>query len=255
MRHGLSTFPEVQSVRSQGPDTMQPKTLRNCRLCGSALDGDHLDLGDLPLCNRFSATPMAAPVQKLSIACCGSCGLIQLVDPPAIEAVRPRLPWIRYNEADAHLDDLVEQLLAAYRGTAATVFGVRPFEAPLLDRFRRCGRGTRHIDLSPPTEDLSRGYPYLETWQARLDAAILDAAAQAHGTADIVSCRYLLEHCHAPLAALDALSRLLGAGRMLVVEPPTAASFWRHAIIASCGRACQLFCRRNFRRDGASRRI
>jgi SAM-dependent methyltransferase len=211
-------------LRRQGAATVQPfQNIRDCRLCGSVLGGEYLDLGDLPPCNRFFANPAAPPVQNLSIACCGSCGLIQLVEPPAIEAVRPRVPWIRYNEPDAHLDDLVDRLRAACPRTTPTAFGVGPFEAPLLDRLSRYG-GTHHINLIPSHGD-AEGYPYLETWQARLDAAMVEAVARVHGTADIVSCRYLLEHCHAPKLALDALSRLLAPSGILVIEVPDSSKF------------------------------
>ena len=49
------------------------------------------------------------------------------------------------------------------------------------------------------------------------DAPIYDA--------DIVCCRYLLEHCHDPLAALGTLRQLLSADGLLIVEVPDSEKF------------------------------
>lgn len=168
---------------------------------------------------------MAVPVHPLAIACCAACGLVQLSDPPPIETVRPRVPWIRYNEPEAHLDDLAARLLAACRRDDPTVIGVGPFETPLLERLQRHGAKTRLADLIASCPGGAYGYPYLETWQARLDARRMDAVMHAGGAADIVTCRYLLEHCHAPVAALEALSRVLSEHGIVVIEVPDSSKF------------------------------
>jgi hypothetical protein len=204
--------------------TLQAAT-RPCRLCGQALDGAILDLGALPACNHFTDTRIDLPIHALSIACCRGCGLIQLLEPAPIEAVMPQVPWIRYNEPDVHLDDLVGRLLARPTDVPTSAIGVGPFERPLLDRLAKRGLATKSIDLPTQVAAAAEGYPYLESWQALLQAEILVMAARDFGNADIVSCRYLLEHCHAPLAGLEALAQLLSADGYLVVEVPDCSKF------------------------------
>jgi hypothetical protein len=202
----------------------QAKTC-TCRLCEGWLDGLFLELGVLPVCNRFTTRRVDLPAYALSIACCGSCGLIQLVEPPPMDAVMPQVPWIRYNEPDGHLDDLVDRLLARRTGGLRSAFGVGPFEGPLLERLAKRGFATRSIDLLAQAGEPAAGHPYLESWQARLRPSLLDEAARIGGEADIVSCRYLLEHCCDPLAGLQALARLLSEDGLLVVEVPDSSKF------------------------------
>jgi SAM-dependent methyltransferase len=201
---------------------------RGCRACAAALDGPSLDLGALPVCNRFSAERRDLPRQPLVLVGCATCGLIQLREPPAIALVTPEAAWIRYTEPQAHLDDLVESLLALRKSEGGLALGLGPFEAPLLERLARRGMRTEAPDLAAVEAGASPAggdYPYLETWQARLEAGRLGRLAQGVGAAAILSCRYLLEHCHDPIASLQALRRLVDPDGLLVLEIPDSAKF------------------------------
>jgi hypothetical protein len=197
----------------------------SCRLCGEVLNGSGLSLPQLPVCNRFSARPDAGERHDLSLHQCRRCQLIQLGAPLPVAAVRPQLPWIRYREPDAHLDVIVGSLLEKQRSTVTTAFGVGPFDQPLLDRLAQRGLRGLALDIRPAAPDPDGGYPYLETWQLGLTPEHLADVANRHGTADIVCCRYLLEHCHEPLGALRGLKPLLSAGGMLIIEVPDSGKF------------------------------
>jgi hypothetical protein len=197
----------------------------SCRLCGEVLNGSGLSLPQLPVCNRFSAGPEACERHDLSLRQCRQCQLIQLGALLPLAAVRPRLPWIRYREPEAHLDAIVDALLEQHRSKAATSFGVGPFDQPLLDRLERRGLRGLALDVRPADWERDGGYPYLETCQLGLTPEHLAGVANKHGTADIVCCRYLLEHCHDPLGALRGLGRLLSAGGILIVEVPDSGKF------------------------------
>jgi SAM-dependent methyltransferase len=146
------------------------------------------------------------------------------VQPPPLDAIMPRAPWIRYNEPENHLDDLVSSLLVRDRDMPKLAIGVGPFERPLLDRLAKRGVATRTIDLLACAAAPAGRYPYLESWQALLRTDVL-GEAHSFGSADMVTCRYLLEHCHAPLAGLKALARLLSADGILIIEVPDSAKF------------------------------
>src|SRR5215475_7044512 len=91
-----------------GPSRKSPR----CRVCGSALDEPSLNLGRLPVCNRFTTTGGIALEVELKVVECETCSLIQLDEAPPIDALVPRLSWIRYREPESHLDGLVGELLA-----------------------------------------------------------------------------------------------------------------------------------------------
>ncbi|GLH77358.1 D-mycarose 3-C-methyltransferase [Bradyrhizobium sp. SSBR45G] len=158
----------------------------------------------------------------LDIVECETCQLVQLGEAPPPEALVPTVPWIRYREPEGHLDALVEQLVGL-RPHARRALGTGPFEQPLLTRLAGKGLDVAALDL-----DASGGpgrYPYLETWQAQLNAAHLSAQPVPPGTFDIVSCRYLIEHTSEPVAALQALRQLLNPDALLVIEVPDSSKF------------------------------
>jgi SAM-dependent methyltransferase len=196
-----------------------------CRLCGEALHGADLYLGEVPVCNRFTHDGSCRR-HPLSMTACCSCGLIQLWRFPPPEAVTPLLPWISYNEPDQHLAAAVERLLGLLGRPPRRVLGTGPFDQPLLDGLTRDGAIAHAIDLRQEHGNgTGASYPYLEAIQARLSDGGL--AARAGGQADIVVCRYMLEHCHAPLDALAALGDAATPDGVVLVEVPDCSSFLR----------------------------
>lgn len=191
-----------------------------CKLCDAVLNGPILDLGALPVCNRFSPTPDAFDRHPLAMTICAGCGLVQLAAFPAIGDVVPRVPWIRYTEPDAHLDAVVERL----DPSIATVFGAGPFDGPLLMRLAERGIQTKALDFAIPRSENGL-YPYLETAQDALRPDRLAAAALRHGRADLVVLRYLLEHSHDPVAMLEGLKHLLTARGTVFIEVPDSTKF------------------------------
>lgn len=194
---------------------------RHCRLCGRAIGTPALSLGRLPVCNRFTKTGQIDTQLDLDVVECESCRLIQLSEPPA-EALTPQLPWIRYREPEGHLDALVETVLAL-RPDARSALGTGPFEQPLLARLAARGVATAALELDAPAS--AGHYPYLETWQASLNAQRLTETAARKGRFELVSCRYIVEHSPAPVAALTALKSLLRERGLLLIEVPDSSKF------------------------------
>jgi hypothetical protein len=104
------------------------------------------------------------------------------------------------------------------------VLGVGPFDGPLTERLAREGLRADLVKLAETgIADGSGRYPYLETVQARLPEIVLpDGATEEY---DLVICRYILEHCHDPLAALSGLKRLLKPNGKLLIEVPDCEKF------------------------------
>jgi SAM-dependent methyltransferase len=204
-------------------ESLQTAALFRCRLCGEPLSDGGLSVQQLPVCNRFTASKERAERHDLRLDQCPRCQLIQLREALPVDAVTPRLPWIKYREPEGHLDSVVDRLLSGYCSKAATSFGVGPFDQPLLDRLAQ--RALSSLALETRPRQSGEGFPYLETWQLGLNTKGLAEIAGAKGKADIVTCRYLLEHCHDPLGALQGMRQLLAVDGVLIIEVPDSTKF------------------------------
>ena len=202
--------------------------MTQCLLCGEPLlASSTLALGPLVACNQFEKhVPGRAQAHALSITECAACNLVQLSKYLPLEYVRPRLPWIRYNEPSAHLDSTLEQLKSFFPAAAGrVVMGVGPFDEPLLERMANFGFSRKQLDLSSRLCQQPEQYPYLESIQAVLRPDALSELAAEQGTAQFVSCRYLLEHSHDPVSCLQGLGQIIAAGGLLLIEVPDSSKF------------------------------
>ncbi|BDV39568.1 D-mycarose 3-C-methyltransferase [Methylocystis bryophila] len=196
---------------------------KTCRLCGAGYGDLRIEFGKLPPCNRFVDSAETLPSHQLTMGACGNCGLIQLLDPMPPDMVRPRVPWIRYNEPSAHLGGVADRILEAIGRRPITALGIGPFEQPLLEELR-----LRDVVADAPRlnfQPTDGSFPYLETWQAELSRGSFSGSEGECGKADVVSCRFLLEHCHAPLDALHALGKLATSDGLVVIEVPDSSKF------------------------------
>src|ERR1700722_12815172 len=200
------------------------ETVHRCRLCGMKFTAPPLDLGAIPVSNRFTQQAELAECYRLAMTACTGCGLVQLAEHAPLEAIVPRIPWLRYREPETHLDDLVTRLPAVGK-----VIGLGPFDAPLIDRLMGCG--PQRVDRKGAETgevDAKGRYPYLETAQVLLRADNMAQVVREMGSIDLVVLRYLLEHCYDPVASLVAIKQLLprgGAG--LLIEVPDSTKFLR----------------------------
>ena len=198
----------------------------DCLVCGEPLGSSAtLSLGSLVACNQFEKQ-VHAHKHPLSIPECAACNLVHLSKYPPVDFVRPRLPWIRYNEPSEHLDAAVGQVKTLFpAGQAHVAMGVGPFDAPLLDRITQCGFTRMQLDLSARLPYEPARYPYLESIQALLRPDVMAELASEQGTAKLVLCRYLLEHSHDPVASLQALGYLMDRDGLLLIELPDCSKF------------------------------
>ena len=203
--------------------------LPDCLVCGEPLhSGATLSLGSLMVCNQFEKKAHAvARAHALAMTECAACHLVQLSKYPPADVVRPSVPWIRYNEPFVHLDAVVEQMQAFLPSTQGHMAaGVGPFDAPLLERLAQCGLATHPLDLSACLPRVPGRYPYLESIQALLRPESLAELASVQGRAKLVSCRYLLEHSHDPVASLKGLGHLMTPDGLLFIEIPDSSKFF-----------------------------
>ena len=88
------------------------KVLPHCRVCRSAHPRFVTDFGNLAITNQFIADEQETAFrQPISWHECGSCGVVQLSEPPPLEQLRNEFPWLVYREPEGHLDATVEELI------------------------------------------------------------------------------------------------------------------------------------------------
>ena len=184
-----------------------------------------LDLGSQPPSNRFAAIGVVhSDSHPLVLGQCVECGLVQLIAPMPAEMVRSRYEWIRYNEPEGHLDDLVRQLAGAI-GTGAQIAGLTYKDQSTIDRFRRLGYSNSNCFDAEADLGISDSCAGLETIQSAINRGLVDRLEKKYGQVDLLLVRHVLEHVHQPRDFLLALSRLLRPGGHLVIEVPDSRKF------------------------------
>jgi len=209
---------------TEGVKTLHKKsTAQPCRGCAQAAVELLLDLGAQPPSNRFlNSIEDRVERHPLRAGLCRSCGLLQLIDPMPVRLTRPRMGWLRYNEPEAHLDAVCEQLRGLPDLSAELrVLGVSYKDDSTLARLARSGAQTHRLDL---VQDWGVQEPHaqLESLQQAVTPQLTAALAQRHGRADLLIARHVLEHAHQPRVFLAALLELVKPGGYVMFEVPAA---------------------------------
>jgi hypothetical protein len=195
---------------------------KSCHACNSKCITNLLDCGDQVLCNRYVQAPQEIEARfPFALGQCGVCGLVQISQPVAAAELKARFDWIRYNEQEGHLDDLVETICGLPGVTTVSSVGALSFkDDTTVERFRK--RGFANTWRLAMEEDLgiTDSAAGLETIQARLSPACAEAIARRRGLCDVLIVRHILEHAHALRAFASALKKLVKPDGYLVFEVP-----------------------------------
>ena len=197
-----------------------------CRLCRSPQLRFVADFGKLAVTNQFITPGGPAPFrQPIAWQECRSCGAVQLVEAPPLSQIRPRFPWLTYQEPEAHLDLTAQDLRQVVPAKSGQrVFGLAQDDWPLLKRL-----DTAVTQVLDPREDLGITHEQygMETIQASWTIAAAEQAAARYGRAEIFVARYALEHAHDGAAFLAACREFLVPGGILLIEVPDSAQAFR----------------------------
>ncbi len=197
--------------------------MNRCTVCEGQTLQCCLEFGPQPPSNRFvlPGSPKAEERYPLSLGYCVDCGTVQLVDRMPIEAIRPRFDWLRNNEPEGHLDDLVDKL-AGLPGMdpKARIIGLSYKDRSTLERLAK--QGFEHVTDIAPAELPAAESPFgLETLQHNLSVPdVIDDLRHRHGAANLLLVRHLVEHAESAARFLAALRGLLAPGGYLVLEFP-----------------------------------
>jgi len=207
-----------------------------CTVCNHQEFQHQLDLGPQPPSNRFLFPKDVALEERypLSMGMCTNCGTVQLVNRMPIEAIRPRFDWLRNNEPEGHLEDVVEQLIRLPDlGPDASIVGVSYKDRSTLDRLTR--RGFNRTSYIDPTEISDLDFVGLETLQQGLsDPGVITSLRRHHGMSNLVVVRHMVEHAESALRFITGLRKLLVPDGYLILEFPDNSRILRssqHAFI------------------------
>lgn len=196
--------------------------MTSCLICRSAQVERVLDLGRQPVSSHFGTrSDAAAKRHPLALAACRDCGVVQLTQPVPHADLVPPFDWITYREPETHLDRVLDCALALdglHRG--ASIVGLSFKDATTLERFRK--NGFTHVRSIDAQAELGarKADAGVESIQALFTPQRAREIAEAHGPADLVIARHILEHAERPHDFMAALGTLLAPGGHLVIEVP-----------------------------------
>ena len=196
-----------------------------CRLCGE--DGYEvlIDLGSQPVSHRFVETHEVADEFPMALGQCEVCGVAQLSDPMPVEAMVPKFDWIKFNEPEDHLGEMV-QFISSLPGITkeSRILGISKHDKPLLLQLSKAG--FTQLNQVSAAEDL--GLLHENTSEALIQAGLDSKAAESilkkRGSYEIVLARRVLEHAFHGSEFLETLKSLLSPGGLLVLEVPDCKS-------------------------------
>jgi len=195
--------------------------MRECSACQARAVEMLRDYGPHPICNRY-LTAADAPefTHPMVIGQCGSCGLVQTLDPVSAAELVPPVDWISYNEPEGHLDPVAETL-ATLPGLKpdAVCAGVSFKDDTLLARLQRRGFTTWRLDMEGDLAITKKGCG-VESIQTQLDGPRAAAITARRGRADVVIARHILEHAHDLNGFMAAVRALAKPGGYVVFEVP-----------------------------------
>jgi hypothetical protein len=185
-----------------------------------------VDFSPQPLTNRFLIRPDQDEEKRpLALGVDPHTGLVQLLQPAPVDALRSRFDWIKYNEAEDHLDDLADRI-ADLPGITyqSRILALSYKDDSLIERLRRRGftRSTR-LDLQTDL-GIDVANAGLETIQHALSPEWARNHVIDHGHADIVIARHIWEHCHRPGAFIQTVKTLVSPNGYAVLEVPDCST-------------------------------
>ena len=177
-----------------------------------------IDFGKQPISNRFlSLSSSSELTYSFQLGYCEACSLVQLINPPLSEDLKPSFSWITYNEPENHLDSLVDELIKLPGITADSHFlGVSHFEESTLVRLRKKGFENVSRLKNMLDENIDNTLSVIETIQQYLTAPDFFKNPKPK----VIIVRDILEHAHDPLLLMQALSAMVEKEGYVVFEVP-----------------------------------
>jgi SAM-dependent methyltransferase len=191
-----------------------------CRACDGTDLHSVLDLGPLPLAGGFLPNRDAFASEKLyplEIYSCGSCGLVQVLNP-----VEPEILFQDYSFSSSTIKPLVEHFSAyaqwlSTRLKPKTVVEFGCNDGVLLDPLQKAGIKAIGVDVSKNITDLARSKG-LDVVTGYFSPSVAQAIRDRVGAVDVVTGSNAFAHNDNPHAILEAANLLLSEDGYLCLE-------------------------------------
>lgn len=209
-----------------------------CTVCQEINLKTVVDFGLHAPANRFMAADFSVEDQSkfpLALGFCEQCGTAQLTKRMPMDMVRPRFPWLVYNEPERHLDQVAEQLTTLPGITAKSrILGITYKDQSTLDRLANLGFPNGAC-IADSDFNCTAEFFGLETLQQLLrDPSVVQNIKEKYGVADMVLMRHVIEHTEDAAALIQALRGLMTEDGYLVLELPDSTQIFKagnHAFI------------------------
>jgi hypothetical protein len=199
-----------------------PRESSTCRLCGQSGISRWLDFGPQALTNRFlRSDEEAAFTWPCRLGVCRACGVMQLESPVPVDEMRPRFPWISYNEPEAHLDEVVGVLARLPGLSAESRIGALTYkDDSALQRLAKLG--FTRTWRAEPQRDLGIASPLggIESIQDALTEPNAKRLAERYGRPDLLLVRHVLEHSYDIQQTFRFARQLAAPGGAILFELP-----------------------------------
>lgn len=200
--------------------TNVPGKRAECRACGNRTFDVVLDLGPQPLAGGFlqpDADLQAERKFDLAVYVCGTCALVQILDP-----VDPEVLFQDYSFSSSTVKPLVNHF-AAYAQTLRDRFGPKTVvefgcnDGVLLRPLEGLGIRAIGVDVSKNITDIARESG-LDARTGYFDLAMAQDIKEEIGCCDIVTGSNAFAHNDHPERILEAASTLLAEDGVLAIE-------------------------------------
>lgn len=194
-----------------------------CVVCMTTNIAESLELGSMPLANRFKSGPDKAGEYRhpLIVSQCDNCGLIQSLFPVPAKEMRPQHSWIQYREPDCHFDQIVAAIAPFFKEHFSSL-GISHFDLPLLNKIHAAFPRSGPAPTSPVDLNIEVSRYGMETVQKAFSANRLKSLAIGQKRYDLLVARYVLEHAEDPLDFLKGCRGLLAPSGFLILEIPNS---------------------------------
>lgn len=191
-----------------------------CKACSAKITHQMIDFGDQPISSNYAEEyGCGGDHFRLSMALCEKCSTVQLLhhvpdykllDPPA---------WIKYNEPERHLDDVVGTVQSLVGNASCKIKGLSYKDETTLMRLASLGFENSGIidfkiyDTNPLTINIER----LQKLVTKDSCA---AVAKSDGRTDVLFVRHILEHTFDTAQFLAGIKELVSDSGLIVFEVP-----------------------------------
>lgn len=195
-----------------------------CKLCTSKRVIQLLELGNQPICHRFlTDRNHKEETYPLILGQCDECASAQLLDIVPSEKLIPMYDWIKYNEPEKHLDDLVDKITTLPNiHKKSRILGISYKDDSTLERLKNRGYSeTYRLDLESDFK-INNQCAGIETIQDKIKPEFANEIVKKYGPYDIVIARHILEHTDKTRDFIEAIKTFVKKEGSIIFEVPDA---------------------------------